>query len=107
MAIGQTFAAYTNSGRAGNATGEAALSVRRFGTWTFLAGIIRLYAAYKIDCSELYLLAMWTYGIVVTHYTVEWVVFGIHDSGRKGALLVSICSLCWMIAQSNSFGNAS
>lgn len=75
-------------------------SARRFGTWTFLSGIVRLYAAYKIDSSELYTLAMWTYGIATVHFIAEWAVFGVHDWERKYALLVSTSTLGWMVARS-------
>ena len=102
MAIGQTFQTYLISLRAENPTAEATRSARRFGTWTFLAGVVRLYAAYNLASSDLYNLAMWTYGVATVHFVVEWAVFGVHDRGRKYALLVSTGTLGWMMARSRS-----
>lgn len=100
MAIGQTFQTYRESFRAESTTGEATRSARRLGTWTFLAGIIRLYAAYNITSSELYGLAMWTYGIATVHFIAEWAVFEVHEEGGKYALLVSTSTLGWMVVRS-------
>ena len=100
MAIGQTFQNYQISIRAEATTAEATRSGRRFGTWTFLSGIVRIYAAYNIDSSDLYNLAMWTYGIAAVHFVTEWLVFGVRDWGRKYALLVSTSTLGWMLVRS-------
>ena len=71
MAIGQTFKGYKDSLQPTDIASEVALSARLFGTWTFLAGIVRLYTACRIDNRELYLLTMGTYGIVIAHYVAE------------------------------------
>lgn len=65
-----------------------------------MTGIIRLYTAYNIDSSELYSLAMWTYGVATVHFVVEWIVFRVHDGSRKYALLISTITLGWMVARS-------
>lgn len=98
MAFGKTIATYTIYFKARIGTDEALRSSRRFATWTFSAGVVRLYAAYKIDSTELCKLAMWSYGIVAVHYIIEGLVFGIDDTRRKRALLVSLTSLVWMAA---------
>ena len=99
VAIGQTFRTYQISFRLETDTSESTRSARRFGTWTFLAGIVRLYAAYNIDIKELYSLAMWTYGIATLHFLAEWAIFGVRDEGRKYALLVSTSTLGWMMVR--------
>ncbi|KAJ6172074.1 Ergosterol biosynthetic protein 28 [Penicillium chermesinum] len=50
-----------------------ALSGRVFGTWTFLSAVVRFTAAYNIDNPVAYNLAMWTYGIALTHFLGEFV----------------------------------
>ena len=77
------------------------LSSRTFGTWTFLASIIRLYAAYNISNPLMYQLALWTYVIALAHFASEWLVFGTAKMGKGliGPLCVSSGTLVWMLLQ--------
>lgn len=52
------------------------LSSRTFGTWTFLASVLRLYAAYNITNPVVYDLAIWSYIIAGWHFLSEWLIFG-------------------------------
>lgn len=81
-------------------TGEA-LSARRFGTWTFLSGIVRLYAVYDMDNSGLYILAFWTYVIACTHFAAERMVSGARIN--LGAVGVSLVSIGLMVAHWSSY----
>ncbi|KAF1834038.1 Erg28 protein [Decorospora gaudefroyi] len=78
-----------------------ALSSRTLGTWTFLTAIVRLYAAYNINDSAFYQLAMWTYGVAWVHFMSEWWVFGTTRMGAPLAspIIVSNLSLVWMTLQ--------
>ena len=78
-----------------------ALSSRKFGTWTFLSSVVRLYAAYYVSDQHVYDLAMWTYGIALTHFVSEWLVFGTaKPKGRfLGPLVVASASFAWMFTQ--------
>ncbi|MCJ1469590.1 ergosterol biosynthesis protein [Pseudocyphellaria aurata] len=77
------------------------LSGRTFGTWTFLSGVVRLYAAYHIADPLLYQLALWTYGVALAHFATEWLVFGTARWGKglAGPVLVSTGTLAWMLTQ--------
>ncbi|KAF2113417.1 hypothetical protein BDV96DRAFT_496208 [Lophiotrema nucula] len=78
-----------------------ALSARKFGTWTFLTSLVRLYAAYNIDNKSFYTLAMWTYGIAWVHFMSEWFVFKTARWGAPlaGPVVVANMSLVWMWLQ--------
>jgi hypothetical protein len=76
------------------------LSGRVFGTWTFLSAVIRMTAAYNIDNPVAYNLAMWTYGIALTHFVGELIVGNATLKGRfLSPLIVASASLAWMITQ--------
>src|SRR5689334_377421 len=47
------------------------LAARLFGTYTFMAGIIRFYACYQLENPAMYQLAMWTHVIAAIHFTTE------------------------------------
>ncbi len=76
-------------------------SARLFGTWTLLASVIRLYAAYNISNPELYQLALWTYGIALMHFASEWLIYGTArwGTGLGMAVAVASTSLLWMVNQ--------
>ncbi|EOA83942.1 ergosterol biosynthesis protein [Exserohilum turcicum] len=78
-----------------------ALSSRTFGTWTFLACVIRFYAAYNIDNSAMYQLAMWSYAVAWAHFMSEWWIFGTARMGKAllGPVVVANMSLLWMWMQ--------
>ncbi|KAG8531687.1 uncharacterized protein KY384_003319 [Bacidia gigantensis] len=77
------------------------LQSRLFGTWTFVAKLVRLYAAYNIHDPALYQLAVLTYVVAFLHFSSEWLVFGTAKWGRglAGPILVSVTSLMWMGTQ--------
>ncbi|KAF2275687.1 Erg28 protein [Westerdykella ornata] len=77
------------------------LSARTFGTWTLLASIIRLYAAYHITNPQVYELAFWTYAVAWAHFFSEWWVFGTArwGPGLMGPVVISSVSLVWMWVQ--------
>lgn len=96
--------AYHRSLREGDPLhGQTPHAARLFGTWTFLAGVLRMYAAFKIETGNMYTLAMWSYGIAAAHYAIEGFVFGTPDPGRKWALIVSVSTLAWMTAQAGFY----
>lgn len=103
---------YSGSGPASkqgdNASGSAAatspvtpLSARTFGTWTFMAGIVRLYAAYHINEAAWYQVAFWTYLIAFGHFMSEMAVY--QTAKWRGPWLasatVATSSLIWMALQ--------
>ncbi|KAL8841836.1 MAG: hypothetical protein Q9205_002461 [Flavoplaca limonia] len=77
------------------------LHARTFGTYTALASIIRLYAAYNITNPMLYQLAIWTYIVALGHFYSEWLVFGTARWGKglAGPVIISVSSLAWMVMQ--------
>ncbi|KAI4277236.1 MAG: hypothetical protein LQ337_001950 [Flavoplaca oasis] len=77
------------------------LHARTFGTYTALASIIRLYAAYNITDPMLYQLAIWTYIVALGHFYSEWLVFGTARWGKglAGPVIISVSSLAWMVVQ--------
>ena len=81
------------------------LSARTFGTWTFLVGIVRIYAAYHVDEKPWYQLAMWSYVVALFHFTSEAFVF--RSARPQGPWLapvgVAVLSLIWLIAQYGSY----
>ncbi|EPS28203.1 hypothetical protein PDE_03149 [Penicillium oxalicum 114-2] len=82
------------------------LSGRTFGTWTFLSAVIRMTAAYNIDSPIAYDLALWTYGIALTHFTLELIVGNASLRGRfLNPLIVASGSLAWMFSQRQAYLN--
>jgi len=77
------------------------LSARTFGTWTFLSSVVRMYAAYHISSRIGYDLAIWTYGIALTHFLTEWLVYG--SAQLRGRfvfpLIVASSTAAWMLMQ--------
>jgi hypothetical protein len=77
------------------------LSARTFGTWTFMASIVRLYAAYHIDEPAWYQVAFWTYLVAFGHFMSEMAVY--KTARWRGPWLapaiVATTSLIWMTSQ--------
>jgi Erg28 like protein len=77
------------------------LSARTFGTWTFTASIVRLYAAYHLDEPAWYQMALWTYLIAFGHFMSEMAVY--KTARWRGPWLapatVATSSLVWMVLQ--------
>jgi hypothetical protein len=51
------------------------LAARLMGIYTFLAGVIRIYASYRLEDPSLYQLALWTHVIAAAHFTSELLVY--------------------------------
>ncbi|OAL64407.1 ergosterol biosynthesis protein Erg28 [Trichophyton rubrum] len=67
----QAFASPAYTGQLYSAAPVTPLSSRKFGTWTFLSSVIRMYAAYYVSNPQVYDLAMWTYGIALAHFPFD------------------------------------
>jgi Erg28 like protein len=81
------------------------LSARTFGTWTFLVGVVRIYAAYHINEEPWYQLVIWTYLVALAHFMTE--AFAYKTARPKGPWLaptsVAVVSLVWLIVQYGSY----
>ncbi|PYH44292.1 Erg28 family protein [Aspergillus saccharolyticus JOP 1030-1] len=97
----ETYAAELYNGRfPDGCTFTNALSSRTFGTWTFLSAVIRFYAAYNINNPAVYDLALWTFGIALTHFVGELIKGSARLRGRfVSPLLVALSTLTWMFWQ--------
>lgn len=77
------------------------LSARTFGTWTFMASIVRLYAAYHIDEPAWYQVAFWTFLVAFGHFMSEMAVY--KTARWRGPWLapatVATSSIIWMAMQ--------
>ena len=101
----------THHNRGRKYTEVTTLSSRTFGTWTFLAAIVRVYAAYNIATPALYDLCLWSYVIAFAHFFSEWLFFKTArlGEGLLGPVLVSTLSILWMALQREAYlaaGNA-
>ncbi|KAG5207120.1 Ergosterol biosynthetic protein 28 [Trichophyton interdigitale] len=103
----QAFASPAYTGQLYSAAPVTPLSSRKFGTWTFLSSVIRMYAAYYVSNPQVYDLAMWTYGIALAHFASEWLIFGTAKAQGRfiSPLIVASCSLTWMFTQRSWYLN--
>lgn len=102
----ETYAAQLYNGQ--TADGRSAvnpLSARTFGTWTLLAAVVRMYAAYNITTPVAYDLAAWSFGLALAHFVSEWLGFGTAQlKGRFVApLVVASTTLVWMLTQRDAY----
>lgn len=51
------------------------LAARLFGVYTILAGVVRLYGAYRVHDPVLYQMCLFTHVLAATHYTSEIFIF--------------------------------
>ena len=74
------------------------LAGRLFGTWTFVACIVRLYAAYHLNLGPVYNIAYWTYIVALGHFGTELFVFKSMTFGLPQFFPFAIASmtLIWM-----------
>lgn len=81
------------------------LSARTFGTWTLVSSIIRAYAAYNITDVHVYNLCIVSYVIALWHFGSEWLIYRTckFDKGLFGPLIVSTCSITWMLMQKDFY----
>ncbi|KAI9836021.1 MAG: hypothetical protein M1819_001632 [Sarea resinae] len=77
------------------------LAGRLFGTYTFVAGLLRIYGAYNIENPVAYQLALWGYIVAAVHFTSETAIYkAIRPDGRQAIpLLISYSGLLWMLLQ--------
>lgn len=99
-----TSADYTSKLYTNGAIAVEPLSGRVFGTWTFLSAVIRMTAAYNINSPVAYDLALWTYGIALTHFVGELIFGNASLRGRfLSPLIVASSSLAWMLSQREAY----
>jgi hypothetical protein len=79
----------------------AALAGRLFGTYTFIAGLLRGYGAYCIEDRVAYQLALWGYIVAAVHFTSETIIFKAIRSTTPpvSPLIVSYSGVLWMVLQ--------
>ena len=84
-----------------SATEVTPFAGRLFGSWSFLSGLVRFYAAYNIHSEHLYRLTLCTYLIVLSHFAGELMVYGTMKFGKGLApsLFVATTSVVWMLTQ--------
>ncbi|KAF6013879.1 hypothetical protein HII13_001128 [Brettanomyces bruxellensis] len=77
------------------------LSARTFGTWTLISAIIRYFAAYHINDINVYNICIASYCVALWHFGSEWLYYKSckFDKGLFGPLIVSTCSIAWMLSQ--------
>lgn len=85
------------------------LSCRLFGTWTFVACIIRLYGSLFYYEEHIYQLTFISYVVALLHFGSELVLFRscALDKGFMGPLIVSTTSLAWMYLQKEFYTGSS
>lgn len=80
------------------------LAARLFGVYTILAGVIRVYGAYRVNDPVLYQLCLFTHVLAASHFTSEIVVFKTLRLGWEHAfpLTAGFGGSVWMALQ---YGN--
>ncbi|CAH6719603.1 ergosterol biosynthetic protein 28 [[Candida] jaroonii] len=83
------------------------LSVRTFGTWTFITSIVRLYGSWYTTTQPVYDLCLWSFIVASGHFNLEWLVYKNckFDKGLMGPFIVSTVSIIWMISQRDFYLN--
>ncbi|KAJ4422194.1 ergosterol biosynthesis protein [Gnomoniopsis sp. IMI 355080] len=81
------------------------LAARLFGVYTILAGVIRVYGAYRVNDPALYQLCLFTHLLAVSHFTSEIVVFKTLKLGWEHAFPLSagIGGSVWMTLQYSNY----
>ncbi|KAF2802073.1 Erg28-like protein [Mytilinidion resinicola] len=84
-----------------SASESTVLPARIFGTWTLLACILRTYAAYALDHTDIYAITLSTYLIALGHFTSEWLIYGTMTlkGGLAPPLFFSTTTTLWMLSQ--------
>lgn len=80
------------------------LAARLFGVYTILAGVIRVYGAYRVNDPVLYQLCLFTHLLAAAHFTSEAFVFKTVALGWEHAFpfAAAFSGSWWMISQ---YGN--
>ncbi|KAM0321809.1 hypothetical protein ACHAQA_009906 [Verticillium albo-atrum] len=92
----------TNRAAAGNAFDQVTpLAARLFATWTLLASVVRMYAAYNLHHGHMYDLVLWTYVVASAHFLSELFIFKSIKFGVPAAspLTVATIAMIWMPMQ--------
>jgi hypothetical protein len=81
------------------------LAARLFGVYTILAGVIRIYGAYRLDDPALYQLCLFTHVLAAAHFTSEALVFGTLKLGWEHAFPFGAAYVgsVWMAMQYGSY----
>jgi len=81
------------------------LAARLFGMYTFMAGLVRFYASYRLEDPYLYQLAFWTHAVAVFHFTTELLVFkSMRLSGPQlFPLVAGNVGTVWMLLQWSNY----
>ncbi|KAK4210176.1 hypothetical protein QBC37DRAFT_390670 [Rhypophila decipiens] len=74
------------------------LAARLFGTYTFMAGVVRMIACYQLENKGMYWLGIWTHVIAAVHFTSEWLGYGtIRFTGPQGfSFAAAYGGMLWM-----------
>ncbi|KAL6926100.1 hypothetical protein ACO0SA_002669 [Hanseniaspora valbyensis] len=85
------------------------LTCRLFGTWTFIACMIRLYGAIYTSNEQVYQLCFISYIVALGHFGSELIVFRAckFDKGIAGPFIVATTSLIWMYKQKEYYTGSS
>lgn len=84
------------------------LAARLFGVYTILAGVIRIYGAYRVHDPALYQLCLFTHMLAAAHFTSEIVVFKTLRLGWEHAFPLSagFGGSLWMTLQYSNYVRA-
>jgi hypothetical protein len=74
------------------------LAARLFGTWTLIASLVRIYAAYNLKYAHMYDLAIWTYVVALGHFSSEMFIYKSMTFGKPqaGPFFFAGLALIWM-----------
>lgn len=81
------------------------LAARLFGVYTSVAGVIRIYGAYRVHDPALYQLCLFTHLLAVAHFASEIIVFKTLKLGWEHAFPLSagIGGSLWMTLQYSNY----
>lgn len=84
------------------------LAARLFGVYTVLAGVIRVYGAYRVHDPVLYQLCLFTHVLAASHFTSEILFFKTICLGWEHAfpLTAGFGGSIWMALQYNNYVHA-
>eukprot|EP00128_Syssomonas_multiformis_P017515 Colp12_sorted_trinity150504_noHs@15960 len=77
------------------------LTARMFGSWTFLAGLLRLYCAADINSKSTYQVTMWSFALVFAEFAAEVFLYNTAalTPGIVLPFIISGGSFLWMAAE--------
>lgn len=84
------------------------LAARLFGVYTILAGVVRVYGAYRVNDPVLYQLCLFTHLLAAAHFTSEALVFKTVALGWEHAFpfAAAFSGSWWMIQQYGNYVKA-